>query len=185
MNIVVDDLSGPQIVDFLHEHVQQMRSITPLDSAHALDLDELRKPGVTFWSVRDGGTVVGCAAIKRLDAVHAELKSMRTAVGLQRAMLAVECHLDAAAVDHRRHRRWVQVGAGDHEWRRGVPVLERPGGLERVDDGHAQAAPGLKDPGDLGHGLRHLVNVVKRHVRHGKVERAIGERQLGRVGHNR
>jgi putative acetyltransferase len=54
MNIVVDDLSGPQIAEFLHEHVQQMRSITPLESKHALDLDALREPEVTFWSVKDG-----------------------------------------------------------------------------------------------------------------------------------
>jgi putative acetyltransferase len=30
MKIVVDDLSGPEIARFLDEHVQEMRSITPL-----------------------------------------------------------------------------------------------------------------------------------------------------------
>ncbi|TDE33696.1 GNAT family N-acetyltransferase [Nonomuraea mesophila] len=78
MKIVVDDLSSPEIATFLDEHVQQMRSITPLESKHALDLDGLREPGVTFWSVVDGDTIVGCGAIKRLDAGHAEVKSMRT-----------------------------------------------------------------------------------------------------------
>ena len=51
--IVVDDLSGPEIAAFLAEHVQDMRAITPLESKHALDLDELRGPEVTFWSVLD------------------------------------------------------------------------------------------------------------------------------------
>ena len=88
MNIVVDDLSGPQIAEFLDEHVRQMRSITPLESKHALDLDGLRKPEVTFWSVKDGDSVVGCGAIKRLDAVHAELKSMRTASARKRSGIA-------------------------------------------------------------------------------------------------
>ncbi|TDD03839.1 N-acetyltransferase [Nonomuraea deserti] len=78
MKIVVDDLSSPEIARFLDEHVQQMRSITPLESKHALDLDGLRGPGVTFWSVMDEDTVVGCGAIMRLDAGHAEVKSMRT-----------------------------------------------------------------------------------------------------------
>ncbi|NBE98238.1 GNAT family N-acetyltransferase [Nonomuraea sp. KC401] len=78
MKIVVDDLSSPEIATFLDEHVQQMRSITPLESKHALDLDGLREPGVTFWSVMDGDTIVGCGAIKRLDSGHAEVKSMRT-----------------------------------------------------------------------------------------------------------
>jgi putative acetyltransferase len=77
--IVVDDLSGPEIAAFLAEHVQDMRAITPLESKHALDLDELRRPEVTFWSVLDAGTLVGCGAIFRLDDSHAEVKSMRTA----------------------------------------------------------------------------------------------------------
>jgi putative acetyltransferase len=85
VQIVVDDLSGPQIAAFLGEHVQEMRSITPSpESKHALDLDDLRKPEVTFWSVIDGATPVGCGAIKRLDASHAELKSMRTAPARRR-----------------------------------------------------------------------------------------------------
>jgi putative acetyltransferase len=50
MKIVVDDLSGPEIAGFLDEHIQDMRSITPPESKHALDLDGLRKPEVTFWS---------------------------------------------------------------------------------------------------------------------------------------
>jgi putative acetyltransferase len=78
VKIVIDDLSGPQIAEFLEEHVQEMRSLTPLESKHALDLDSLRKPEITFWSVLDGETVVGCGAIKKLDPSHAELKSMRT-----------------------------------------------------------------------------------------------------------
>ncbi|MEW9552024.1 GNAT family N-acetyltransferase [Nonomuraea sp. NPDC050783] len=88
MNIVVDDLSGPEIAAFLNEHVEEMKSITPPESVHALDLDGLRSPGVTFWSAMDGGSVVACGAIKRLDAAHAELKSMRTASHLKRSGLA-------------------------------------------------------------------------------------------------
>lgn len=88
MEIVVDDLSGPEIAAFLDEHVQEMRSITPLESKHALDLDGLRKPEITFWSVIDGDTVVGCGAIKRLDADHAEVKSMRTTATRKRSGIA-------------------------------------------------------------------------------------------------
>ncbi len=88
MKIVVDDLSGPEVAGFLEEHVQQMRSITPLESKHALDLDALRKPEITFWSVWDGDALVGCGAIKRLDAGHAELKSLRTAPIRKRSGIA-------------------------------------------------------------------------------------------------
>ena len=85
---MVDDLTGPQIARFLEEHVAEMLSISPPESKHALDLEALRAPDVTFWSVLDGGTVVGCGALKRLDAGHAEVKSMRTAVARKRSGIA-------------------------------------------------------------------------------------------------
>ncbi|MGI5272577.1 GNAT family N-acetyltransferase [Nonomuraea sp. CA-218870] len=81
---MVDDLTGEEIAKFLEEHVQEMLSTTPLESKHALDLDGLRRPEITFWSVWDDGTLVGCGALKRLDAEHAELKSMRTATSRKR-----------------------------------------------------------------------------------------------------
>jgi len=85
----VDDLSGPAIAAFLTEHIEEMRSITPLESKHALDLDGLRRPEITFWSVLDGDdAVVGCGAVKALDASHAELKSMRTAQARKRSGIA-------------------------------------------------------------------------------------------------
>jgi putative acetyltransferase len=85
MRIVVDDLSGPAIAAFLAEHIEEMRSITPLESKHALDLDSLRRPEITFWSVLDGDALIGCGAVKALDASHAELKSMRTAQARKRS----------------------------------------------------------------------------------------------------
>jgi putative acetyltransferase len=88
VRIVVDDLSGPAIAEFLDEHVQEMRALTPLESKHALDLDGLRQPEITFWSVLDGEALVGCGAIKRLDADHAELKSMRTTGARKRSGIA-------------------------------------------------------------------------------------------------
>ena len=93
MEIIVDDLSGPEIAAFLAEHVRDMLAITPLESKHALDLDGLRRPEVTFWSVLDGDALVGCGAIKRLEDRHAEVKSMRTAadrrgIGVASVLLA-------------------------------------------------------------------------------------------------
>ena len=62
LTIVVDDLSGAEIAAFLDEHIADMLAISPPESKHALDLDGLRKPEVTFWSVLDGGRIVGCGA---------------------------------------------------------------------------------------------------------------------------
>lgn len=84
LSIRLDDLSDPRIAAFLEEHLADMRATSPPESVHALDLSKLRDPSVHFWSAWIGpagtadSTLVGTAAIKRLDADHAELKSMRT-----------------------------------------------------------------------------------------------------------
>jgi len=88
VEIVVDDLTGPQIAGFLDEHIREMLSVTPPESKHALDLEALRRPGITFWSVMDGGIVVGCGALKRLDTSHAEVKAMRTKSTRKRSGIA-------------------------------------------------------------------------------------------------
>ncbi|GGK73999.1 N-acetyltransferase [Sphaerisporangium melleum] len=88
MKIVVDDLSGAEIAEFLEAHLRDMRAITPPESVHALDLDRLRRPEITFWSVLDGTTLVGCGALKRLEPGHAEVKSMRTAPERKRSGIA-------------------------------------------------------------------------------------------------
>jgi putative acetyltransferase len=88
VKIVVDDLTGPEIAAFLDEHIREMRATSPPESKHALDLGALRDPGITFWSVMDGGTLVGCGALKRLDARHAEVKSMRTSAARKRSGVA-------------------------------------------------------------------------------------------------
>ena len=89
MRIVVDDLSGNKIADFLAEHIEEMKSVTPPESKHALDLMALRQPEVTFWTVLDDdGTIAGCGALKSLGDGHAEIKSMRTAPSHQRRGVA-------------------------------------------------------------------------------------------------
>ncbi|OWY69910.1 GNAT family N-acetyltransferase [cyanobacterium TDX16] len=78
MEIKVDDLSGSEIAEFLEEHIREMKSVSPPESKHALDLAGLRKPEITFWTVWDDGRLIGCGAMKELDADRAEIKSMRT-----------------------------------------------------------------------------------------------------------
>jgi putative acetyltransferase len=78
MRIVVDDLKGPEIAALLQAHLDAMHEHSPADSVHALDLDRLRQPDITFWTAWDGSALMGCGALKALDAGHGEIKSMRT-----------------------------------------------------------------------------------------------------------
>lgn len=92
VQIRLDDLSGPEIRALLEEHLRSMHSLSPPESVHALDLDGLRRPEITFWTVWSGNELLGCGALKELDPRHGEIKSMRTAQahlrkGVARAML--------------------------------------------------------------------------------------------------
>ena len=96
-----DDLTGPEVIGLLHEHLDAVSRISPPESVHALDLDGLRAPNVTFWSVWQGSTLAGCGALKELDAHHGEIKSMRTArphlrTGVAAALLGHILHVAKA-----------------------------------------------------------------------------------------
>jgi putative acetyltransferase len=97
----LDDLRDPRLACFLEEHLADMRAASPPGSVHALDLAQLRQPGIRFWSAwADGGaTLAGTGALKRLDATHGEIKSMRTAAALRGrgVAAAVLAHLLADA----------------------------------------------------------------------------------------
>ena len=78
MKIEIDDLSSVEIHSLLEEHLESMRRLSPPESVHALDLSKLQKPDITFWSAWEGPLLLGCGALKELDAKHGEIKSMRT-----------------------------------------------------------------------------------------------------------
>ncbi|MES3015760.1 MAG: GNAT family N-acetyltransferase [Pseudomonadota bacterium] len=58
--------------------MRNMHALGPPESVHALDLEKLRAPGITFWSAWDGGELLGCGALSELSPTHGEIKSMRT-----------------------------------------------------------------------------------------------------------
>lgn len=70
MHIKIDDLSGDDIRALLNEHLQSMYELSPPESVHALDLEKLRQPDVTFWTVWHESQLVGCGALKELDNRH-------------------------------------------------------------------------------------------------------------------
>lgn len=77
--IKLDDLTGDQIINLLEQHLSDMQATSPPESKHALDLTALKDLSVKFWTLWDNETLAGCAAYKKLDNTHAEIKSMRTA----------------------------------------------------------------------------------------------------------
>jgi putative acetyltransferase len=115
MQIRRDDLSGSEIRALLAEHLRDMHAQSPPESVHALDVSALQKSDITFWSVWSHGELVGCGALKQLDAEHGEVKSMRTSrshrrMGVARAMLE---HILAEAQRRSYARLSLETGSQD------------------------------------------------------------------------
>src|SRR3569832_1345985 len=78
MQIREGGLDKPQVIELLQLHFAGMLANSPKDSCHFLDLSGLKRPDVTFWTAWDEDELLGCGALKQLDAGHGEIKSMRT-----------------------------------------------------------------------------------------------------------
>ncbi|OXS59256.1 GNAT family N-acetyltransferase [Cohnella sp. CIP 111063] len=115
MEIRVDDLTGGEVRELIRQHLASMAEGSPPESVHALDLTGLKRPDVTFWSVWDQGELMGCGALKELDPLHGEIKSMRTASahlrkGVARRMLQ---HIVDEAVNRGYRRLSLETGSMD------------------------------------------------------------------------
>jgi len=75
----LDDLSGAATRALIERHLRGMHANSPPESVHALGVEKLRAPDVTFWSAWQGNDIVGCGALKQIDATRGEIKSMRVA----------------------------------------------------------------------------------------------------------
>jgi len=115
MNIEIDDLTRPAIHALLNEHLQNMYELSPPESVHALDLDKLRKPEITFWTAWEGSQLLGCGALKELDRRHGEVKSMRTPAALRRkgAGRAILAHIIGVARSRSYDRLSLETGYAD------------------------------------------------------------------------
>lgn len=115
LEIIIDDLTGPEIHALLQEHLDSMKLYSPPESIHALNLDALRQPEITFWTVWENGELLGCGALKELDSQHGEIKSMRTAAGHRRkgAARTMLAHIIEEA--RQRGYKRLSLETGSHE----------------------------------------------------------------------
>lgn len=86
--IKIDDLTHHAVQTLVAYHISGMLEQSPPESSHALNVQKLRDPAVTFWSAWEGDQLAGIGALKMLDAEHGELKSMRTAEAFLRRGVA-------------------------------------------------------------------------------------------------
>ncbi|RAP75580.1 GNAT family N-acetyltransferase [Paenibacillus montanisoli] len=113
MEFRVDDLTGAKVIALIQEHLHGMAEHTPPESVHALNLDGLKHPDVTFWSVWEQDELLGIGALKELDPTHGEIKSMRTSAahlrkGVGKAILE---HIIAVAKERGYTRLSLETGS--------------------------------------------------------------------------
>jgi putative acetyltransferase len=115
MKIKIDDLQHPAIHALLNEHLQNMYELSPPESVHALNLEKLCVPDITFWTAWEDNLLLGCGALKELDPKHGEIKSMRTPVAHRRkgAGRAILAHIIEVAKERSYERLSLETGSAD------------------------------------------------------------------------
>ena len=71
------NFDNSEVHKFLINHFIELRSVSPEGSAHVLDIDGLKDPSIKFWSLWEEKDLVGSGALKFLDKMHGEFKSIR------------------------------------------------------------------------------------------------------------
>ena len=115
--ITTEDPHQPDIVGLLEAHLAFAHEVTPEGHVHALDVDALATPDITFCAARDtadGDRLLGVGAIRSFGDRRGEIKSMHTAAvargrGVGRAMVE---HLLGVAADL--ELTWVGLETGTY-----------------------------------------------------------------------
>ena len=66
-----------EVHELLTKHFIELRSVSPKDSCHVLDITGLKDPTIKFWSLWDENNLIGSGALKFLEKDHGEFKSIR------------------------------------------------------------------------------------------------------------
>ena len=71
------NFDNPKVHELLSKHFVELRAASPKGSAHVLDIHGLKVSSIKFWSLWQDENLIGCGALKFLDEVHGEFKSIR------------------------------------------------------------------------------------------------------------
>ncbi|MBH9742225.1 GNAT family N-acetyltransferase [Vibrio navarrensis] len=116
MEIRVDNLEGTGVLQLLEEHLRDMYATSPAESVHALDVEALKHPSITFWCAEKNGVVQGCIALKELASNHAEIKSMRTATSSRNQGVASQLLSHVVGVAKTRNYEFLSLETGSMDY---------------------------------------------------------------------
>ena len=115
IDVRLDDLSSAEVQSLISEHLSGMHSHSPPGHVNALAIESLRAPSVTFWTARVDGVLSGCGALKELDPLTGEVKSMRTRAAFLRRGVGQAILDEIVRTDRRRGyaRLLLETGTGE------------------------------------------------------------------------
>ena len=77
MKSIESNFENSEVNKLLQHHFIELRSVSPVGSAHVLDIEGLKSESIKFWSLWENNELIGCGALKFLDKDHGEFKSIR------------------------------------------------------------------------------------------------------------
>tara|TARA_B100000401_G_C52456590_1_gene554529 strand:- start:78 stop:533 length:456 start_codon:yes stop_codon:yes gene_type:complete len=115
MKVIENNFDNAEVNHLLTKHFIELRSVSPDDSCHVLDIKGLKDSSIKFWSFWDNNQLIGCAALKFLDDEHGEFKSIRVednsrGKGVGEKIIS---HLIKVAKNEGIKRLSIETGAGD------------------------------------------------------------------------
>ncbi|MGB1262559.1 MAG: GNAT family N-acetyltransferase [Cognaticolwellia sp.] len=130
MEIKIDDLTSGDVIALLKEHLVDMYATSPAESVHALDINALSDPTLTFYSCWQNGVFLGCAALRELAHNHVEIKSMRTASNARNLGVASLLMQHIIAVAKQRNVQRISLETGAMEFFKPARALYKKFGFE-------------------------------------------------------
>ena len=77
MKSIEGNFDNSEVLELLNKHFIELRSVSPVESTHVLDIEGLKDQNIKFWSLWEGNLLMGCGALKFLNKEHGEFKSIR------------------------------------------------------------------------------------------------------------
>ena len=104
-----------EVNELLTKHFIELRAASPKGSAHVLDIPGLKVASIKFWSLWEKESLLGCGALKFLDKVHGEFKSIRVHDNFRNKGNGIKVinHLIEEAKRLNIKRLSIETGAGD------------------------------------------------------------------------
>ena len=132
--IIEDDLSGDQVIALLAFHLEEMHALSPPCKVHAMPVERLREPDVTFYSAWVGERLAAVGALREIDAGRGELKSMRAARDYRGKGAGEAILLHLMAESRRRGYAWLGLETGRPAAYLPAQTLYRKHGFTDCDD---------------------------------------------------